>query len=332
MGKKMAVLGTLTLCGAAWCIHRDKKYPLAKGYRLFNKVAVNGAIINTHTVKLENKLLAGRNLPAVHCDLIKDRKRIKTRDNADINLSIYRAKETGKKQPCLVYFHGGGFFLKDEAYIHKNVMKYAIYAKCKVVYVHYRTSDDYPFPIPFYDCCDALQYVWDNAEELNIDKDRIAVGGDSSGGALAASCTHWCKDHQIPLCFQMLIYPVIDSRMNTNTAIQYKDCPLWNSSMSKRMWELYLRDGVTDKEEYASPILANEFNGLPPAFIEVSEYDSLYDEGKNYADVLRSYNIPVELSELKGSIHGFDILENTELTKNAIKKRSEALYNAFYTE
>ena len=70
-------------------------------------------------------------------------------------------------------------------------MKYALFAKCTVVFVHYRTCDGYPFPTPFYDCCDAMEYVWENAENLNIDKDRIAVGGDSAGGALAASCTHW---------------------------------------------------------------------------------------------------------------------------------------------
>ena len=69
-----------------------------------------------------------------------------------------------EKQPCLVYFHGGGFFLKDEAYIHKIVMKYALFAKCTVVFVHYRTCDGYLFPTPFYDCCDAMEYVWENAE------------------------------------------------------------------------------------------------------------------------------------------------------------------------
>ena len=96
------------------------------------------------------------------------------------------------------------------------------------------------------------------------------------------------------------------------------------------MWELYLRDGVTDKEEYASPILAKDFGGLPPAFIEISEFDSLYDEGKNYAQVLREFNIPVELSEIRGGIHGFDILQNTELTKYAISNRCKALFHVFH--
>lgn len=299
---------------------------------MFNKFAINGALINEHTAKLGNKVLAYKNLPAVSDDIVRKRKKLKTRDNSEINLSIYRSKEDDGNQPCLVYFHGGGFFLKDEAYIHKIVMKYVAYAKCTAVFVHYRTSDEFPFPTPFYDCCDAIKYVWENTDILKIDKDRIAVGGDSSGGALASSCTHWCKDNHIPLCFQMLIYPVIDKRMNTETAIHYHDGPLWNSSMSRQMWKLYLRDGITDKEEYVSPILANDFTGLPPAFIEISEYDSLYDEGKNYAEALREAGIPVELSEIKGSIHGFDILENTYLTKRAMDKRCKALFKAFHEE
>ena len=211
-------------------------------------------------------------------------------------------------------------------------MKYAINAKCTVVFVHYRTSDKYPFPIPFYDCADAIEYIWKNADELNIDKDRIAVGGDSAGGCLGASITHYCKKHNIPLCFQMLIYPVIDANMNSESTLKYKDGPLWNSTMSKRMWEIYLRDGINDKEEYASPILAKDFTNLPRAYIETCEFDSLSDEGNLYAKILKENNIPVELSQIEGGIHGFDFIQNTKLTKDAIIRRSNALYNAFYKQ
>ncbi len=331
MKKKLTFLGALALIGA-WCVHRNKKYPLAKEYSVYNKVAMNGAMINEYTVKLKNKITEHKNLPPVFDELEKIVKIIKTRDQSEIELSIYQAKDINKKQPCLVYFHGGGFFLKDEPHIHKIVMKYATCAKCCVVFVHYRTSDEHPFPIPFYDCCDGVKYVWEHVEELHIDKTRIAVGGDSAGGALAASCTHWCKEAKIPLCFQMLIYPVIDIRMMSKTAIKYKDSPIWNSRMSKRMWELYLRNGVAEKIEYISPILAKDFSNLPPAFIEVCEFDSLYDEGVMYAETLKKYNIPVELSKIEGGIHAFDSIENTELTKNAMDLRCNALLHAFYKD
>lgn len=328
MKKQFAFLSTLALVG--WCIYRDKKYPLAKGYGLFNKVIFNGNMINNKTLKLANKILSFKKLPDVPQELIRDQIKIKTRDQQEITLSIYKEKERKGTAPCLVYFHGGGFFLKDDPYIHKIVMQYALHAKCTVVFVHYRTSDEYPFPIPFYDCCDSLKYIWENTKELNIDQDKIALGGDSAGGALAAACSHWCKKQPISLCFQMLIYPVIDQRMKTKSTIEYKDAPLWNSSMSKKMWDIYLRDGMKEKEEYASPILAHDFSGLPPSYIEVSEFDSLCDEGKNYANILKENHVSVELCKIKGGFHGFDVLENTLLTKKAINKRCQVLYDIFY--
>lgn len=330
MKKTLTLLTFIALGATTWSIHRNKKYPLAKGYKLFNKVVISGSVINNHTLTLANKILSNEPLPPVPNVLISKQINIKTRDNKNIKLTIYQPKEIKENKPCLVYYHGGGFFIKDEAYIHRIVMKYAINAKCTVVFVHYRTSDKYPFPTPFYDCADAIEYVWKNAKELNIDKDRIAVGGDSAGGCLAAAISHYCKDHNIPLCFQMLIYPVIDKNMNSESTIKYKDAPLWNPTMSKKMWEYYLKNGINEKEEYASPILAKDFSNLPSAYIETCEFDSLSDEGNQYAQILQENNIPVELFQIKGGIHGFDFIQNTELTKNAIIKRCNALYNAFY--
>lgn len=330
--RKLVTTGALALGAKAWCVHRNKKYPLAKGYGFLNKIIFPGAMITPRIVKLANTVIAAIGLPPVRDGLVREQITIVTRDQAEIDLSVYSAKGAREKQPCLVYFHGGGFFLKGEAHFHTSVMAYAERAACTVVFVEYRTADGHPFPVPFYDCCDALQYVWENAAALGIDKERIAVGGDSAGGALAAAGTHWCKAQQIPLCFQLLIYPVTDRRMQTNTARQYTDCPSWNAKLSKKMWALYLRDGVKEKPEYASPILAKDFSDLPPAFVEIEEFDSLSDEGRNYAQALRSAGVPVELSEIKGSIHGFDVLTHTELTKKAIAKRSEMLYRAFHGE
>ena len=330
MKKKMAILATLGLAGAAWYNHRNKKYPLAKGYRIFNKFVLNGSLVTIPVAKFANKVLSLESLPALADDLQRDSISIMTRDHAQIRLSIYKNKKASDKQPCLIYFHGGGFCLQDEGYIHKIVMHYAIYSKCSVVFVHYRTSDRYPFPTPFYDCVDAFEYVWHHGDDLNLDINRLAVGGDSAGGALAASITHYCKDHHIPLCFQLLIYPVIDMRMDTPSAKRYKDGPSWNSSMSESMWKIYLRNGIQEKIEYASPILAHDFNGLPAAYIEISKFDALHDEGLNYANALKNGGISVQLVENKGCMHGFDFLLNNPITKTAITRRCDALYHAFY--
>lgn len=233
--------------------------------------------------------------------------------------------------PCLIYFHGGGFLFKDEGYMHKLVYEYVRKAKCIAIFVHYRTADKYPFPIPFKDCCNAIQYVWENAEQLNVNKKKIALGGDSAGGTLTGACTLWCRDEtDIKLCFQMLIYPVIDSRMETETMKKYVDSPLFNSTLIKKMWEFYLRNGIKEKKEYTSPILADDFSELPPAYIETAEYDCLHDEGIDYAKSLISVGVKVHLEDVENVFHGYDAFLNTEITKRMIEKRSKALYCAFY--
>ena len=118
--------------------------------------------------------------------------------------------------------------------------KYASKAKCIVVFVHYRTSEKHPFPIPFADCWEGLEYIRQNSRKLHIDRRRIAVGGDSAGGALAAACTLRSRDERkLDICFQMLIYPVLDARMKTESMKKYTDSPVWNAPLSRKMWELY---------------------------------------------------------------------------------------------
>lgn len=315
--------------GSVWCAYRNKKYPLAKGYGMMNKVIIGGAALNKNTAKLANKIITRIGLPDPPRGITRECINMDTRDDHQIPLSVYRSDDAEKNSRCLIYFHGGGFCLKDEAYIHKLICEYVSRVKCTIVFVHYRTADKYPFPIPFYDCCDAIQYMWENADSMGIEKKKFALGGDSAGGALTASCALWCREKEIPICFQMLVYPVTDRRMGTETSRKYKDAPMWNSSLSKKMWEIYLRNGIPEKEEYASPALAKDFSRLPPAFIEVCEFDSLRDEGIEYADALKNAGVSVEVSEIKGGFHGFDVFRHKALAKGAVEKRCRVLASAF---
>lgn len=314
-----------------WCYYRDRKYPLAKGYYLMNKFSIPDKVLTLSNVRLANRLLSKEKLPETPDDIIREIRYIKAEDEEDIPLSIYKPKDMNENIPCIIYFHGGGFFLKDEAYMHKLVCEYVKRAKCMAIFVHYRTADKYPFPISFKDCCNVIQYVWENTEQLNVNKKKIALGGDSAGGALVGACTLWCRDEtDIKLCFQMLIYPVIDSRMRTETMKKYVDSPLWNSTLIKKMWKIYLRNGIKEKKEYVSPILAEDFSKLPPAYIETAQYDCLYDEGIDYAKLLISAGIKIQLEDVKNVFHGYDMFLNTEITKIMIEKRAKALYSAFY--
>ena len=120
--------------------------------------------------------------------------------------------------------HGGGFGMAEVAVYEKYMDQFAKEVRCKVFFIHYRTSDQYAFPIPFEDCYDSLRFIYKNAERLQIDTSRLAVGGDSAGGALAAAVAQKARDTgEIPLCYQMLMYPVTDYTLETPASKRYTD-------------------------------------------------------------------------------------------------------------
>lgn len=182
----------------------------------------------------------------------------------------------------------------------------------------------------FADACAALRYAWDNAAALGIDRMRLAVGGDSAGGALAAGCAQWARDCAgIGLCFQLLLYPVTDCRMQTDSMRRGRDTPLWNARLNRRMWRLYLRGGAGDHPSWAAPMLAERFDGLPPAYVEVEQFDCLHDEGIAYAAALQAAGVSVQVEDVRGTFHGFDVFRKADLVKKQIEARSRALRTAF---
>lgn len=330
MRKRNLVIAGIIGAAGAYCYYRDRKYPLAKGNSVYNKFVIPGGMFTPAAAAFANSILSKEKPYNPPGRLVMERRQIPTGSGSRIAITFYRPQTADGNLPCLIYFHGGGFILKDQAYIHKIVCRYADYAQCCVAFVQYRTADQAPFPTPFQDCCQAIQYVWNHTKSLKVDVNRIALGGDSAGGALAAACAQWCRNEtKMAICFQMLIYPVTDLRMNSESMKRYTDAPLWNARLNKKMWQIYLRDGICEKAEYASPALAEDFVNLPPAYIEISEFDSLRDEGAAYADSLRAAGVCAVLKEIKGGFHGFDFNYSTELTQDAIYERSQALRRAF---
>ena len=259
-------------------------------------------------------------------DIKKTKKKFNSYDGKKITTTIYEPKNITPNAPCLIYYHGGGFILHEAKHHLRNACYYAKNANCKTVFVHYRTAPEYPFPTPVEDAYSALLWVHEHADELGINKDKIAVGGDSAGGALAAAVTHMARDRKGPtICFQMLIYPVTDCTQTSESMEEFYDAPGWNANLTRQMWELYLKDGDKGMLPYASPLFATLFSNLPPAFIETQEFDCLRDEGNNYAHKLKEIGIEVTLKQLKGTIHGFDLNGNTNLTKQALVERVNIL-------
>lgn len=125
-------------------------------------------------------------LPAPPQDVGRGSIQILSENGVPLQLTMYQPQSAGQTASCPVYFHGGGFCVRDAGYIHRYAAQYAQGVQCKVVFVHYRTADEAPFPV---DCYAALCWVWAHSGELGIDREHIAVGGDSAGGALAIACT-----------------------------------------------------------------------------------------------------------------------------------------------
>ncbi|MBQ9730599.1 MAG: alpha/beta hydrolase [Bacilli bacterium] len=262
-------------------------------------------------------------------DIFVKKEKITSYDSNQIDILVFSPKNDTSKLPCLVYFHGGGFFLGAAGYHYKNAKEYTINVNCKVIFIQYRITPKNPYPTPLEDCYSALKWTIDNSDYLNIDKNKIAVGGDSAGGCLAASVCLLARDRLIqPPLFQLLIYPVIDIDMNSNSNKVYTNTPMWNSKLSKIMWNAYVQDKSLESS-YASPIKAKNLSNLPKAYIETAEFDCLHDEALIYANLLSNNKIEVIINETKETMHGFDIVQNSSITKCAIQKRIDYMKKQF---
>ncbi len=239
--------------------------------------------------------------------------------------------------PALVDYHGGGFFL-SYAPLHLTVTeRYAREGRCRVFFPDYRLSIGHPFPAAFDDCYDTLAWVHANAAELGVDPARVALIGDSAGGALAAGVAQKAVDrNENPVCAQILIYSVTDHETKTDSALRFDDTPFWKTASNRNMWKVYLRDtdygrsgGAKPVPAYAAPLHREEFAGLPPAWVEVAEYDPLRDEGLQYAEALGAAGVPVETREVEAAIHGYDLVEDSPTAGAIFKERMAAIQRFF---
>jgi acetyl esterase/lipase len=249
----------------------------------------------------------------------------------ELPIEIFSPVAIRGEAPCILYMHGGAFAMPATDFHKKLMCDYALHASCRVVFVDYRLAPEYPYPYALEDCYTAYEWIVANAIALGFDTKKIGLCGDSAGGALTAALAQVIRDRgaKRPL-FQMLIYPVTDSRMKTESMKLYVDTPIWNQKKNKKMWELYL--GGTARQEgtnYASPMEAESLKDLPQSFIEVSEFDCLRDEGIAYCEVLKVAGVNAILNRTVGTIHGFELNYESEYTKSIIAKRIKFMKDAF---
>jgi acetyl esterase/lipase len=263
-------------------------------------------------------------------DLVVANHTLSSADGSRFKVITLSPRGLSAPAPALMYYHGGGFALTYGSNHLANCERYANEADCVVVFVDYRLGPEFPFPCGFDDSYAALQWVVQEAENLDIDVNRIVVGGDSAGGALAAGVAQKARDEQlVKLCAQLLIYPVLDNRCTTHSATGFVDVPLWNAVSNRRMWEMYLsRYAAGQLPAYAAPGLG-QLRYLPRSYVETAEFDPLRDEGQNYASALRAENIEVVTNDTRQTIHGYDGNAKSEIAQRSMHQRIDFLRKVF---
>ena len=208
-------------------------------------------------------------------------------------------------QPALIFIHGGGWCL-NTVESHDSICRgLAKEANIVVLSLDYRLAPEHPFPAGLEDCYTAVQWISKNAQQLNLDSQKLALGGDSAGGNLTAATlllTH--ERHGVPIAFQLLIYPAVHSQARNESRQKFSQGYALDRSLSQWMYMSYV--GSKDPANpLISPFLAKELSYMPPAYILTASHDPLRDEGQMYAERLRKEGVRCTYKCYEGMLHGF---------------------------
>jgi acetyl esterase len=264
---------------------------------------------------------------------IEDRDIPSYEEKTVIPVRIYRRKDVEGPSPVLLYLHGGGFFCGDLFSEQLQCVQYALNARCAVVCVAYRLAPENPFPAGLDDCYRTLEFLWDHSQELKLDRNCMAVGGSSAGANLAAAVALLARDRGGPkICFQLLLIPALDDRLETDSAVQFTDTPGFARSEAEVMWRWYLGENPQEVSPYAAPARAKDLSGLPASYNLCAGLDPLRDEGLSYAHRLTESGVAVELHLVPSIPHGFASIPSAATSKRLLSEQVAVLRSAFAGE
>jgi acetyl esterase len=224
----------------------------------------------------------------------------------DLGIRIYRGTPGDDLRGALVFFHGGGWVIGDLDTHDIVCRQLALAGGFSVISVDYRLGPEHRFPAAVDDCIAATRWVREHAQALQIDPDRIAVGGDSAGGNLAAVVSIALRDAgEAWLRFQLLIYPVTDMRQIADSHQRNGEGYLLTAEALRWFRDHYMGGDGNPNDWRASPLLAASLAGLPPAMVMTAGYDPLRDEGRQYADALSAAGTQAQYVCFERQIHGF---------------------------
>jgi acetyl esterase/lipase len=250
----------------------------------------------------------------------------------DVPVRVYRPAGASGTLPALLYIHGGGFEIGSIDTEDPIARMLSREVTCVVVSVEYRLAPEHRYPAQVDDCYAGLRWMVAQAEELRIDAARIGVYGGSAGGGLSAATALMARDKGGPaLAIQMLLYPMLDDRCGSASSLEISDLGLWDGWANVEAWAALLGEeaGTAGVSPLAAPARAGDLAGLPPAYIDVGELDSLRDEDVEYAVRLARAGVPTELHLYPGAYHAWELFgPDAAVSTRVVTERIGALRRA----
>lgn len=240
-----------------------------------------------------------------------------------IPLVIYKPKTINKPLPIMLYLHGGGY-VSGTPEMSPGLEDLMNARPCIIVAPKYRKALTAPYPAALNDCYDTMLWIKENGREIGGIDDNIMIVGHSAGGGLAAAVTLKNRDEKdINVAFQMPLYPMLDYRNNTESAIACEDIPFWNTKSNKVCWNYYLENLIENDKSipsYASPALNTDYSNFPPTITFVGGLEPFKDEVINYVENLKKAEIPTKFKVFPKAYHGFEaIIPNAKISLTAKK-------------
>jgi acetyl esterase/lipase len=224
----------------------------------------------------------------------------------EVRVETFRPTAPGP-HPALVWFHGGGYVIGAPSMDSVRLQSWAGRFDCVVASVDYRLAPEHPFPAAHDDAMAALDWVLRSANDLDVDLDRVVVGGASAGAGLAAGVALAARDRGLALAGQLLFYPMLDDRQQTPSS-QWR-LAVWTTDANEFGWRSYLGDAYGgDVSDYAAPSRTTSYDGLAPAIVLVGGADGFFDEDVAYATELTRAGVPTDVRVYAGAPHGFDLV------------------------
>ena len=256
--------------------------------------------------------------------LVADRTISAAPNGPELTVRIYRPADRSGPLPALIFPHWGAFVTGDLDTPQTAATRIAELVGAVVVSPDYRLAPENPFPAGLLDCYAALEWTAAESTGLQVDIDRIGVGGFSAGGGLAAGLALLARDRGGPrVCYQYLLFPQLNDRLDTVYAQSFVDTPTLDRTSLAVSWKHYLSGG--EASPYAAPARSEDLSGLPPTFVGVCEYDPLRDEGITFAHRLIQAGVKTELVHYLGTFHGSIGLAHAAVSQRMVADQLDAL-------